>query len=184
MPALPLTKDQLDDAARLKDLFLRWQKRQREAGLPSSQEAASEQLGFNQSSMSQYLNGKIPLNIDAATGFAELLGCAVVDLSPAIADQAAKYAAITQGVVSKQKPAHKDSKSKPAELRREEGSADKQQEDAPRTATVANLQWITDQEAQLLSEFRQCAEAQKRSLLSSARGLPKVKAITLARDKA
>jgi transcriptional regulator with XRE-family HTH domain len=46
------------------------------------------------------------------------------------------------------------------------------------------LQWVTDREAELLSEFRACAEPQKTSLLISARGLPKLKAITSARDKA
>lgn len=183
MPALPLTKDQLDDAARLKDRFLQWQKRQREAGLPSSQEAASEQLGFNQSSMSQYLNGKIPLNIDAVTRFAELLSCNAFDLSPAIADQAAKYALITQGAEPKSRPEQQSRKSKASEPRPSEqigGGA----ESEPRAQAVANLQWITEQEAQLLSEFRQCGEAQKRTLLSSARGLPKAKAITIARNKA
>ena len=91
MPALPLSKDQLDDAARLKALFVIWQKKQREAGLPSSQEAVSEMLGFNQSAMSQYLNGKIPLNISAATKFSELIGALVADFSPALADAIGRY---------------------------------------------------------------------------------------------
>lgn len=184
MPALPLTKDQLDDAARLKDTFLQWQKRQRDAGLPSSQEAASEQLGFNQSSMSQYLNGKIPLNIDAATRFAELLGCKIVDLSPAIADQAAKYALVSQGGEPRERPKQIDSKLKSAGALQGSDIEDSQRQDAPQAAPVANLQWVTEQEAQLLSEFRQCGEAQKKTLLSSARGLPKPKAVALTRDKA
>jgi len=85
MPALPLSKDQLDDAARLKALFVIWQKKQRDAGLPFSQEAVSEMLGFNQSAMSQYLNGKIPLNIKAAQKFSELIDCPVLDFSPSLA---------------------------------------------------------------------------------------------------
>ncbi|AWL04253.1 hypothetical protein DIR46_07280 [Massilia oculi] len=91
MPALPLTKEQLEDAARLKQLFATWQKAQREAGLPSSQEALSDQLGFNQSALSQYLNGRIPLNIDAATKFANLIGKSVADFSPLLAAQIEKY---------------------------------------------------------------------------------------------
>lgn len=87
MPALPLSKDQLDDAARLKALFAIWQKKQRDAGLPFSQEAVSEMLGFNQSAMSQYLNGKIPLNPIAAGKFAELIECAVDDFSTSLAGQ-------------------------------------------------------------------------------------------------
>jgi transcriptional regulator with XRE-family HTH domain len=35
------------------------------------------------------------------------------------------------------------------------------------------LQWITPREAELLSEFRACAEPQKKTLLTAARGLPK-----------
>lgn len=95
MPALPLTKEQLDDAARLKTLFLKWQRARRDAGLPASQEAISEMLGFNQSAVSQYLNGRIPLNIDAATKFSTLIELPVVDFSPALASQIEQYAAAT-----------------------------------------------------------------------------------------
>lgn len=87
MPALPLTKDQLDDAARLKHRFATWQKTQRENGLPSSQEAISDLLGFTQSALSQYLNGRIPLNIEAAAKFANLIQCEVAEFSPALAAQ-------------------------------------------------------------------------------------------------
>jgi phage repressor protein C with HTH and peptisase S24 domain len=92
MPALPLTKEQLDDAARLKQRFLAWQKGRKDAGLPSSQEALSELLGFNQSAVSQYLNGRIPLNIEAAIKFASLIECQVADFSPSLASQIEQYA--------------------------------------------------------------------------------------------
>lgn len=95
MPALPLTPDQLSEAARLKTLFGSWQKRRKDAGLPASQEDAAELLGFNQSSLSQYLNGRIPLNIDSSVAFAGSLGLLVDDFSPSIAEkirQAAKLA--------------------------------------------------------------------------------------------
>jgi transcriptional regulator with XRE-family HTH domain len=95
MPALPLTKEQLDDAARLKALFLTWQKGRREAGLPASQEALSEMLGFNQSAVSQYLNGKIPLNVDAATKFSALIEVPISEFSPSLATQIEHYAAAT-----------------------------------------------------------------------------------------
>jgi transcriptional regulator with XRE-family HTH domain len=100
MPALPLTQEQLDDAARLKQLFAVWQRAQRDAGLPSSQEAISEQLGFNQSSLSQYLNGRIPLNIDAATKFANLIGKPVTEFSAALAGQIGRYAGPAEPVDS------------------------------------------------------------------------------------
>lgn len=87
MPALPLTQEQLAEAARLKALFAAWQGAQRAAGLPSSQEAISDQLGFNQSALSQYLNGKIPLNVAAARKFATLIGASIGDFSPSLAAQ-------------------------------------------------------------------------------------------------
>jgi phage repressor protein C with HTH and peptisase S24 domain len=92
MPAQPLSQEQLNDAARLKQHFATWQKAQRDAGLPSSQEAISEKLGFNQSSLSQYLNGRIPLNIDAATKFANLIGKPVAEFSATLAEQIGRYA--------------------------------------------------------------------------------------------
>jgi len=91
MPALPLTPAQLDDAARLKQRFVEWQKRQKDAGQPASQEAAGELLGFNQSALSQYLNGRIPLNVGAATRFASVMGCAVADFSPRLQEQLSDY---------------------------------------------------------------------------------------------
>jgi phage repressor protein C with HTH and peptisase S24 domain len=97
MPALPLTKEQLEDAARLKHRFLAWQKRRRDAGLPASQEAISELLGFNQSAVSQYLNGRIPLNIEAAAKFASLIDCQVSDFSPTLAAQIEQFATTTSG---------------------------------------------------------------------------------------
>jgi len=91
MPALPLTQAQLDDAARLKQRFAEWQKRQKDAGQPASQEAAGELLGFNQSALSQYLNGRIPLNVGAATRFASVMGCPVADFSPRLQEQLSGY---------------------------------------------------------------------------------------------
>ena len=97
MPALPLTKEQLEDAARLKKRFLDWQKIRRDGGLPASQEAISELLGFNQSAVSQYLNGRIPLNIETAAKFAHLIECQVSDFSPSLAAQIEQFATSTTG---------------------------------------------------------------------------------------
>jgi transcriptional regulator with XRE-family HTH domain len=41
------------------------------------------------------------------------------------------------------------------------------------TSIAPKLQWITDREAALLSEFRACAEPQRERLLAAARGMPK-----------
>jgi len=48
-------------------------------------------LSFNQSALSQYLNGKIPLNIEAATKFATLINCPVEDFSATLAQQAVMH---------------------------------------------------------------------------------------------
>lgn len=107
MPALPLTPAQLDDAARLKQRFAEWQKRQKDAGQPASQDAAGELLGFNQSALSQYLNGRIPLNVGAATRFASVLGCTVADFSPRLQEQLSDYvsAAMPDGAANDGVPA-------------------------------------------------------------------------------
>lgn len=102
MPALPLTPEQRADAARLKNLFAAWQKGRREAGQPSSQEALSDMLGFNQSALSQYLNGRIPLNVSAATKFAGLIGCSIADFSPSLAEEVAGYRGVVDAVDSSQ----------------------------------------------------------------------------------
>lgn len=92
MPALPLSDAQLAEAAKLKSLFKEWQRARKEAGLPFSQEAVSESLGFGQSAFSQYLNGGIPLNVGAAVKFANLLGVTLGDFSPSLVDQAETFA--------------------------------------------------------------------------------------------
>jgi transcriptional regulator with XRE-family HTH domain len=81
MPALPLNASQLQDADRLVTLFKEWQASQRASGLPSSQEAAAHLLGFGQSALSQYLKGRIPLNVDVLVKFAHFLDCTPADIS-------------------------------------------------------------------------------------------------------
>lgn len=84
MPAQKLTPEQLRDAARLKERFTAWQQERRQAGLPSSQEAISEMLGFNQSALSQYLNGRIPLNLNSLLKFCNLIGAKPEEISPSL----------------------------------------------------------------------------------------------------
>lgn len=90
MPASPLTTSQLAEAAQLKKLFVQWQHKRREEGQPASQEVAGDLLGFGQSALSQYLNGKIPLNVDAAVRLADLIGCAVADFSDSLAAEVSR----------------------------------------------------------------------------------------------
>lgn len=87
MPAKPLTADQKADAARLKTKFDAWQASRRSQNMPYSQAWAAAQMGFgedSQSVVSQYLNGKIPLNAEAANKFANLIGCGISEISEAL----------------------------------------------------------------------------------------------------
>lgn len=86
MPAKILNPQQSSDAARLKAAFGEWQSKQRAAGKPASQEAAAALLGFNQSALNQYLNGKIPLNPHALGKLCALLGVEPIEISPALVD--------------------------------------------------------------------------------------------------
>jgi transcriptional regulator with XRE-family HTH domain len=87
MPAKPLSPEQLEDAARLKSKFRMWQAVRAEAGKPWSQEYCSEQLRMGQSAINQYLNGRIPLNLNALLKFAILIDVPIRELSPALADE-------------------------------------------------------------------------------------------------
>ena len=49
-----------------------WDEKRKELGL--TQAALGDSLGVSQATVSEYLNGEIPLNIPAALKFAELLG--------------------------------------------------------------------------------------------------------------
>lgn len=85
MPAKPLTAAQRGDAARLKEAFEAWQATRKAEKAPFSQEHAAAALGFNQSALSQYLRGAIPLNATVLWKFCELLGLAPEEISPDIA---------------------------------------------------------------------------------------------------
>ena len=82
MPALPLTSEQKADAARLKGIYVT-----KKNALGWTQESLAQACGWeSQGTVSQYLNGKIPLNLDAALKFAHHLQCLVSDFSPKLAD--------------------------------------------------------------------------------------------------
>ncbi|WP_315128056.1 helix-turn-helix transcriptional regulator [Comamonas antarctica] len=85
-----MTPEQKKDAARLKQLFVSWKEARRAGGEPASQDAFSDLVGFGQSAVSQYLNGKIPLNPQAAAKFSKALGCQISDFSETVASLAAE----------------------------------------------------------------------------------------------
>lgn len=78
-----LTAEEANEAAALKARWLAWKA---ESG--ATQETAADFLGFKtQGAVSQYLNGRIPLNLQVASGFARLMGCQIADFSPRLAKQ-------------------------------------------------------------------------------------------------
>ena len=85
----PLTPEQVDDAARLKDLWERWQDAKESLG---SRRVSQETFGRDnaiggQAAVWQYLNGTTALNLSAALAFARGMGCEVSDFSPALAER-------------------------------------------------------------------------------------------------
>jgi SOS-response transcriptional repressor LexA len=101
MPALPLSPTQLEDARRLKAIY---ESKKAELGL--TQESLAAACGWeSQGSVSQYLNGKIPLNIDAAVKFARELRVSVADFSPELdrelTDLYIAYTAIPETILGK-----------------------------------------------------------------------------------
>lgn len=77
----PLSHDQVSDAKRLNALWLR---QKRALGLTQEQVAAD--CGWNtQAAFSQYLLGRIPLNLEAALKIAAALQVEVFDISPRLA---------------------------------------------------------------------------------------------------
>lgn len=68
-------------------------------------------------------------------------------------------------------------------------AVESKREEQPRLRVVepqpaTKLQWVTELEAELLSEFRACEEPQRKTLLAAARGLPKAVTGAVAGDKA
>ncbi len=99
MPAQPLTPAQLADATRLKAFYEKWKASRRAVGERASQEVAAAILGFqSQSSVSQYMNGNIPLNVPALIKFSELFDCQPSDISGDLAKEIAKIAEATETV--------------------------------------------------------------------------------------
>jgi len=84
MPALPLSQAQLGDASRLKSAWLAYKKSHPGA----SQEKLAFECGWKtQGTVTQYLNGKIPLNIPALLKFAAALHVKPESISPSLASQ-------------------------------------------------------------------------------------------------
>ncbi|WP_020161285.1 helix-turn-helix domain-containing protein [Methylobacter marinus] len=80
-----LTDEEKREAEALKKIWDKKKKELRERGIKLTQESAAEELGFDtQGAVSQYLNGKIRLNLDAIIKFSKLLGCKPNDIRPSL----------------------------------------------------------------------------------------------------
>ena len=76
-----LSADQLADADRLKNLWLAFKVR-----TGKTQDDVAEACGWkNQSAFSQYLNARIPLNLEAVLKLASVLEAQPEDISPSLA---------------------------------------------------------------------------------------------------
>lgn len=86
MPAKPLTADQHDDARRLKSALAR---AKADRGITQADLAA--RCGWeSQSTISQYANGRIPLNLEALGALCLHLGVPMSDISPILARRLAQ----------------------------------------------------------------------------------------------
>lgn len=144
--AKPLEAWQVEDAARLKALFVAKKTAAKDKGTEFSQEKFAEAHGLKSGNMVwQYLNAHRPLNIRAAAAFARGLGRKVEDFSPALAvevGQVAETSAPAVRIIDSQ--------------------------------VGRKLQWLSDDEAQLLSNYRACAEPEKLATLDYTGALPKI----------
>lgn len=84
----PLEQWQKEDAERLKSLWLEHQ-RTFKPKLPQTKAAA--EIGMTQGAFSQYINGKIPLNLDALFNFVHLLGCRLSQISPTLSEKVYRW---------------------------------------------------------------------------------------------
>lgn len=83
MQRRPLTDEEIQAADRLREI---WDRRAKDLNL--TQEKAAHALGFkNQSAVSQYLNGRVPLSAKALAGLSRLLEVTPEDISKPLADQ-------------------------------------------------------------------------------------------------
>lgn len=87
MPMITSKAERLQDAHRLQTLFSAWQNLRKAAGRSSSQAQAARMLGmgFGQSAFSQYLQGRIPLNVAVLVRLARLFNVHPAEISPRLA---------------------------------------------------------------------------------------------------
>jgi hypothetical protein len=86
-----LTSEEQADAQRLRKV---WE--EKSASLKLTQLSVSKSFGFaNQSAVSQYLNARIPLNLETAAKFSKVLGVPLEDISPRHAKSVFDHASVS-----------------------------------------------------------------------------------------
>lgn len=100
----PLSEEQLADAKRLSDIYKARARESKARGdVPAlTQTEVGEQCGWNspQSTVSQYLNGKVALNLDALVKLARFLRFEPAEVSPTLASGLRVIPAIDHGQLS------------------------------------------------------------------------------------
>ncbi|WP_158784633.1 LexA family transcriptional regulator [Pantoea sp. BAV 3049] len=88
-----LTTEQHEDAKRLKALY---ESKKKQLGI--TQYGIAEALEISQGAVGHYLNGRIPLNLNVAAKFAEMLQISINDFSPRLARDASKLGLLSNVV--------------------------------------------------------------------------------------
>ncbi len=91
-PRRELTSEERAECARLKAIFEKRQKEARDQGARMTQETLGNSIGWRsgQSAVNQYLNGKVPLNLEALLKFAAELRFTPEEVSPRLASELAR----------------------------------------------------------------------------------------------
>lgn len=94
MKKKPLTPEQLEDQARLKDAWIR--AKDKDSSLTQARVAELVELG-SQSNVSHYFNGTNALNVKALAQFSALFGVSPYEISPTLAKELDAYSRAMQG---------------------------------------------------------------------------------------
>jgi hypothetical protein len=155
--ATRLEEWQVQDAQRLRQHFNARTETAGEGKVISQMEFGAKYNIGSQGMVWQYLSGRRPLNIKAAVAFARGLGIKVSDFSPNLAAQIGAASEVESERATLQ-IAKKDEQ--------------------------AQLQWVTEEEAELLSGFRNGSPAQRERVLILTRSFSASVSGEVNRDKA
>ena len=90
-----LTDEQMADARRLEEVFIRRQKELKQQGIKISQESIAHDCGWKtQANFNSYMKGRKPIGIEAVGLMAKALNVSVSEISPTLANQIDKLASI------------------------------------------------------------------------------------------